>query len=228
MFGGLPLLNRGAIKKGTKMITLDFNQGTPEWLSARAGRVTASRIADVLARIKTGEAAARRDYKAQLVAEILTGMPQGDTYINAEMQFGLDTEPIARAAYEAQEGVLVEQVGLVVHPRIERGAASPDGLVGDSGLVEIKCPKVATHLTYLLDGVVPAKYQPQMLWQMACCEREFCDFASFRPDLPPELQLFVVRFKRDDARIREMEAEVTIFLQEVIALVEKLKQRISK
>ena len=210
------------------MITFDFAQGTQEWLSARAGKVTASRISDVLSKIKTGEAAARRDYKAQLVAEILTGRPQEDGYINAEMQFGLDTEPAARAAYEAQEGVLVEQVGLVVHPRIERAAASPDGLVGDSGLMEIKCPKVATHLTYLLDGVVPAKYQPQMLWQMACCERAWCDFVSFRPDLPPELQLFKVRFPRDDKRITEMEAETIIFLQEVDGLVEKLKARIAK
>jgi putative phage-type endonuclease len=207
------------------MKIIDFPQGSLDWLQSRAGKVTASCIVNVLAKIKTGEAAARRDYKAQLVAEILTGVPQGDTYINAEMQFGLDTEPAARAAYEAQEGVLVDQVGLVVHPRIERAAASPDGLVGDSGLVEIKCPKVATHLTYLLDGVAPAKYQPQMLWQMACAEREWCDFASFRPDLPPELQLFKVRFNRDDARIREMEAEVTVFLQETDALVTKLRER---
>ena len=207
------------------MITLDLEQGTQEWKLARAGKVTASKIADVMAKIKTGEAAARRDYKAQLVAEILTGMPQGDTYINAEMQYGIEQEPFARAAYEALEGVLVEQVGLVVHPRIDRAAASPDGLVEEKGLVEIKCPKVATHLTYLLDGVVPSKYQPQMLWQMACCEREWCDFASFRPDLPPELQLFKVRFPRDDKRIAEMEAEVVVFLAEVDELLAKLSAR---
>ena len=210
------------------MKIIDFPQGSIDWLQSRAGKVTASCISNVLAKIKTGEAAARRDYKAQLVAEILTGVPQGDAYINAEMQFGLDTEPLARAAYEAQEGVLVEQVGLVVHPRIDRAAASPDGLVEENGLVEIKCPKVATHLTYLLDGTVPSKYQPQMLWQMACCERDWCDFVSFRPDLPPELQLFKVRFPRDDRRILEMEAETIIFLQEVDGLVEKLKARIAK
>ncbi len=209
------------------MKIIDFPQGSLEWLQSRAGRVTASCIVNVLAKIKTGEAAARRDYKAQLVAEILTGVPQGDTYINAEMQFGLDTEPAARAAYEAQEGVLVDQVGLVVHPRIERAAASPDGLVGDSGLVEIKCPKVATHLTYLLDGTVPSKYQPQMLWQMACAEREWFDFVSFRPDLPPELQLFKVPFPRDDRRSLEMEAEVSVFLQETDALVTKLRERMN-
>lgn len=209
------------------MKIIDFPQGSLDWLQSRAGKVTASCIVNVLAKIKTGEAAARRDYKAQLVAEILTGVPQGDTYINSEMQFGLDTEPLARAAYEAQEGVLVDQVGLVVHPRIERAAASPDGLVGDSGLVEIKCPKVATHLTYLLDGTAPAKYHGQMLWQMACCERDWCDFVSFRPDLPPELQLFKVRFPRDDKRIAEMEAETVIFLAEVDELVAKLRERMA-
>ena len=207
------------------MRIIDFPQGSAEWLASRAGKVTASRVADVMAKIKTGEAAARRDYKAQIVAEILTGMPQADSYINAEMQFGIDTEPLARAAYEAETGAIVEQVGLVQHPTIDRAAASPDGLVEASGLVEIKCPKVATHLTYLLDGVAPAKYQPQMLWQMACCEREWCDFASFRPDLPPELQLFVVRFPRDNKRIQEMEAEVVVFLSEVDELLTKLRER---
>ena len=207
------------------MKIIDFPQGSNEWLQQRAGKVTASCVSAVMAKIKTGEAAARRDYKAQLVAEILTGKPQGDDYINAEMQFGIDTEPLARAAYEAEEGEMVDQVGLVIHPRIDRAAASPDGLVGKSGLLEIKCPKVATHLTYLLDGVAPSKYQPQMLWQMACCEREWCDFVSFRPDLPDELQLFKVRFPRDDNRILEMEAEVTVFLGEVDQLIAKLNER---
>lgn len=205
------------------MKVLHFPQGSVEWLGARAGKVTASCISDVLAKIKTGEAAARRDYRAQLVAEILTGKPQGDTYINAEMQYGIDTEPLARDAYEAAEGVLVDQVGFILHPSIDRAGASPDGLVGDSGLVEIKCPKVATHLTYLLDGVVPAKYQPQMLWQMACSGRAWCDFVSFRPDLPDDLQLFKVRCERDDKRIKEMEDEVIAFLSEVDKLLARLR-----
>jgi len=209
------------------MRIIDFPQGSVEWLASRAGKVTASRVADVLAKIKTGEAAARLDYKAQIVAEILTGRPQEDGYINAEMQFGIEQEPFARAAYEAATGDLVEQVGLVVHPTIDRAAASPDGLVSDSGLVEIKCPKVATHLNYLLDGVVPSKYHTQMLWQMACCERSWCDFVSFRPDLPPALQLFLVRFDRDEARVKEMEAEVVKFLGEVDALLTRLQERIA-
>ena len=209
------------------MIVLDFEQGTQEWLKARAGKVTASKIGDVMAKIKSGEAAARKDYRAQIVAEILTGNPQGSTFTNEEMRWGTDNEPLARAEYETAKGVMVDQVGFVVHPTIDRAGCSPDGLVealvGDAGLVEIKCPKTATHLTYLLDGRVPSQYQPQMLWQMACTEAAWCDFVSFDPRLPEDLQLFVVRFKRDDERIKEMEAEVNLFLSEVDEILTKLR-----
>jgi len=207
------------------MKILDIPQGTPEWLAARAGHVTASRINDLMAKIKTGEAAARRDYKAQIVAEILTGTPQGDTFTNDAMRWGTETEPFARAAYETRAGVLVDEVGFVLHPTIERGGASPDGLVGEDGLTELKCPKTATHLTYLLDGVVPGQYQNQMLWQMACTERTWCDFASFDPRLPEDMQLFVVRFARDDVRIKAIEAEVNAFLSEVDDIVSRLRNR---
>ncbi len=204
------------------MKILDFPQGSEEWLASRAGKVTASRIADVMAKIKTGEAAARRDYRAQIVAEILTGKPQEGGFVNAEMQWGTEQEPFARAAYEVARDVMVDQVGLVLHPQIDRAAASPDGLVSD-GLVEIKCPKTATHLQYLIDGGVPKQYQPQMLWQMACAERAWCDFVSFDPRLPERLQMFVVRFQRDDAKIKEMEAEVLSFLAEVDGVLAKLE-----
>jgi len=201
---------------------LDLPQGSPEWLAARAGRVTASRISDVMAKIKTGEAAARRDYRAQIVAEILTGKPQEDGFVSAEMQWGTEQEPLARSAYEMKMDVLVDQVGFVLHPSIERAGASPDGYTGKVGL-EIKCPKTATHLQYLMDGVPPAKYQPQMLWQMACMGTEAVDFVSFDPRLPNGMQLFVIQFQRDDKRIAEMEAEVLTFLAEVDAMVAKLK-----
>ena len=206
------------------MKTIDYPQGTPEWLQARAGKVTASRINDVMAKIKTGESAARKDYKAQIVAEILTGTPQENGFKSAEMQWGNDQEPFARAAYEIKTGSMVDQVGLVLHPTIERGAASPDGLVGLDGLVEIKCPKTATHLQYLVDGRVPAHYQPQMLWQMACTERQWCDFVSFDPRLPEHLQLFVQHFIRDQKRIDEIESEVRAFLAEVDAILAALPQ----
>lgn len=206
------------------MKIIEFPQGSAEWLASRAGKVTASRLSDVMAKIKTGEAAARADYRAQIVAEILTGRPQEDGFTNAAMQWGTETEPAARNSYEARTGVLVDQVGLVLHPSIERAAASPDGLSGD-GLLEIKCPKTATHLQYLIAGTVPAKYHAQMLWQMACTERAWCDFVSYDPRLPEELQLLVVRFERDDKRIKEMEDEVERFLSEVDAIIEQLRAR---
>ena len=203
------------------MNILDLEQGTPEWLAARSGKVTASRIADLMATIKTGEAASRRDYRAQIVAEILTGQSQERGYVNDEMRWGTEQEPFARSAYEIAQGVLVDQVGFVIHPRLERAGASPDGVVGE-GLVEIKCPKTATHLMYVVADIVPTQYKPQMLWQMACTDARWCDFVSFDPRLPEELQLFVARFPRDDGRIAEMEAEVVRFLAEVDETLEKL------
>jgi len=203
------------------MKVINAVQGTPEWLAARAGRVTASMISNVLMKPET---AGFRDYQAQLVAEILTGKPQGSDYTNIHMQFGSETEPLARSAYEAETGFSVDEVGLCIHPTIERAGASPDGLVGNSGLVEIKCPKVATHLAYLIAGVVPAGYKNQMMWQMACTGLDWCDFVSFRPDLPEHLQLFVVRFKRDSAKILELETAVISFLSTVDAMLAKLKK----
>lgn len=207
------------------MKILDFPQGSEAWLSARAGKITATKLEAVTAKIKSGEAAARKDMKAQTVAEILTGVPQESTFVNDAMQWGQEQEPFARSAYEIAKGVLVDTVGLVLHPTIDRAAASPDGLVGDDGLLECKCPKTATHLSYLMDGVVPAKYQAQMSWQMACTGRKWCDFVSFDPRLPEDLQLFVVRFERDDKRIKEMEAEVIAFLAEVDEIIAKLRKR---
>lgn len=196
-------------------------QGTPEWLSERAGKVTASMISAVLMKPET---AGYRDYQAQLVAEILTGKPQGSDYTNAAMAFGTEMEPLARSAYEAETGFSVDEVGFCQHPTIERAGASPDGLVGNSGLVEIKCPKVATHLAYLIAGVVPATYKNQMMWQMSCSGRDWCDFASFRPDLPEHLQLFIIRFKRDPERIKELETAVVAFLDTVDKMINQLKK----
>ena len=203
------------------MKIIDAVQGTPEWLAARAGRVTASMISNVLMKPET---AGFRDYQAQLVAEILTGKPQGSDYTNVHMQYGTETEPLARSAYEAETGFSVDEVGLCIHPTIERAGASPDGLVGNSGLVEIKCPKPATHLAYLIAGVVPAGYKNQMMWQMACTGRDWCDFVSFRPVLPEYLQLFIVRFKRDPARILELETAVVAFLDTVDKMLSQLKK----
>jgi len=206
------------------MHIINVVQGTPEWKSARAGIVTASRINDVMAKIKTGEAAARRDYRAQIIAEILTGTPQDPDYENTAMIWGKEQEPNARSAYEMAQGVMVQQVGLVLHPALDRSAASPDGLV-DDGLLEIKCPKTATHLNYLLENRVPKEYENQMLWQMACCERAWCDFVSFDPRLPEDMQLFIKRFSRNEARILEITEEVKLFLSEVDSVIRLLKSR---
>lgn len=201
-----------------KVITAE--QGSPEWLAARAGKVTASMISNVLAKPET---AAYRDYQAQIVAELLTGKPQGSDFTNEAMQFGTENEPFARSAYEVYMGIMVDEVGLVLHPTIDRAGASPDGLVGSDGLVEIKCPKVATHLSYICAGVVPTKYKNQMMFQMICAERAWCDFVSFRPDLPGRLQLFIVRFKRDETEIIKLTTAVNAFLAQVDEMLTKLK-----
>lgn len=207
-------------------MSIDLVQGTDEWLSIRLGKVTASRVADVIARTKTGPSASRANYMAELVAERLTGA-RGETYTNAAMQWGTDNEPEARLAYEFRHDVTVEQVGFIAHPSIEMSGASPDGLVAADGLVEIKCPNTATHIETLLTGTIPAKYETQMLWQMACTGRAWCDFASFDPRLPEEMRLFVKRFARDDARIAEMEEQVREFLFELDTTVRRLSERYS-
>lgn len=193
-------------------------QRTEEWRQARAGKVTASAVADgVLSKPKKGsaETAGRANYRAQIVAEVLTRKPADDPFISRPMQWGIDNERFARAAYELQQDVMIETVGFVLHPFIECFGASPDGFIGDEGLVQFKCPNTATHIEYLLKGEVPKEYQPQMLAEMACTGRQWCDFVSFDPRLPEDLQLFVKRFHRDEARIAEIEIAVEQFLGEV-------------
>jgi len=199
-------------------------QGSPEWFAARCGKVTASRIADVIAKTRSGWGASRTNYMAELIAERLTGKT-ADSYTNAAMQWGLDTEPQARAAYEFFTDAEVVKVGLVVHPSIIESAASPDGLVGSDGLVEIKCPNTATHIDTLLNGTIPDKYVVQMQWQMACSGRKWCDFISFDPRLPQKLCLFVRRFECDDQRIAEIGDMVNLFLKELREKVVALEAR---
>lgn len=189
-------------------------QGSDEWKALRLGKVTASRVADVIAKTKSGYSASRANYMAQLIAERLTQTP-AETYINAAMQHGTDTEPEARAAYEFYQGASVEEVAFVAHPKIDQAGCSPDGLVGPDGLVEIKCPNTATHLETLLGQAVPAKYEAQMQFQMACTGRSWCDFVSYDPRMPENMRLFVKRVGRDDSRIKEIEGEIASFLLEM-------------
>lgn len=195
-------------------------QRTEEWFAARLGKVTASRIKDVMAGKTT---AARRNYIAQLVAERLTNKAP-ESFTNAAMQWGTDQEPFARAAYEARTGVLVDETGLVDHPVIPNSGASPDGLVGDDGLVEIKCPNTATHMETLLTRTPDSDYIGQMQWQMACTGRKWCDFVSYDPRMPENLQLCVIRVNRDDKKIGEIEKEIIKFLAEVDEKLSKLKE----
>jgi putative phage-type endonuclease len=198
------------------------DQGTPEWLMERCGKVTASRMADVMATIKTGEAASRANYRAELVAQRLTGQLEAG-FTNAAMQWGTEQEPFARASYEIMRGVFVEEVGFVPHPQIMMAGASPDGLVGSDGMVEIKCPNTATHIAFLLDGKIPQKYQLQMAWQMACCGRQWVDYASFDPRMPEYLRLKVVRYAATEAGIPAIEAAVRQFIAEVDSTVAALE-----
>ena len=209
------------------MKVVDFPQGSAEWAQARAGRVTASRIDAVLsrARDRKSEGSTRRKYKAQIVAEILTGKPQEGAFSNRAMEEGIENEPFARAAYEVKKMEAVDTVGFVLHPTIERAGASPDGLVATDGLVQFKCPEPQTHLGYLLEGVVPSDYEPQMLWEMACTGRTWCDFVSYCPVFPAPHDLLIVRFNRDDKRILEITAEVGVFLKEADAIIERLNRK---
>lgn len=198
-----------------------MDQGSDEWFAIRIGKVTASRVADILAKTKSGYSTSRDNYMAQLVCERLTNQ-KAESFTNAAMQHGTETEPLARAAYEALKDVLVDEVGFVPHPSIEMAGASPDGLVGDDGLLEIKCPNTATHIDTLLNQSVPTKYFTQMQFQMACTGRKWCDFVSFDNRLPEELQLFVKRVPRDDVYIKIMEAEIVQFIAELDEKIEKL------
>ena len=200
-----------------------IEQGTPEWHQLRLGKVTASRVSDVMAKIKTGESASRKNYRAELVVQRLTGLPS-ESFTNAAMEWGTATEPMARIAYEIEKEVLVEQVGFIDHPTIAMFGCSPDGLAHD-GMIEIKCPNSATHIEYLTDNKAPAKYINQMQCQMAVTGKKWCDFVSFDPRLPEDLQLFVVRVERDQKYIDSMEVEVVEFLTEVEGMVNQLKER---
>ena len=218
----LSLLTGDGVKEESVMPLINCVQGDNQWFAERCGRVTASRMNDVLAVLKKGgESAARAKYKLELLAEICTGHVE-EHFVTEAMARGAEQEPFARAAYEVHAGVMVDQVGFFVHPRIDRAGASPDGLIGHDGLIEIKAPQTTTHLQYLIDGVVPVEYQAQMLWQMACTGREWCDFVSFDQRLPEHLQLFVVRFERDEKRIAELETAVGEFLRELDALMLRL------
>jgi putative phage-type endonuclease len=201
-----------------------MDQRTEEWFEARMGCVTASRTADVMAQTKSGYSASRANYMADLICERLTGSRQAG-FSSASMQWGTETEPQARMAYEIMTGSNVIETGFVLHAKIAGFGASPDGLIGEDGLIEIKCPNTATHIETLLNDKVPNKYIIQMHVQMICTERKWCDFVSFDPRLPVDMQMFVRRVECDEALAAQIVTEVQAFIAEMETKIEQLKAR---
>ena len=206
------------------MMSEELKQGTDAWKQARCGSLGASNIADALARTKTGWGASCANMAAQLVVERLTGS-QTEGYTNAAMLWGQEKEAEARTAYAFLMGIEVEEVGLIVHPTIRGTHASPDGLVGEDGLVELKCPNSATHIETLLGAPIDGRYIKQVMWQMACTGRAFVDWVSYDPRMPEPMRLFVKRIPRDKDMIRELELEVIAFLAEVDSNVVALRDK---
>jgi YqaJ-like viral recombinase domain len=197
------------------MIRIDCAQGSPEWLAARLGIATASCFSSVLATIKSGEAAERRNYRAKLIVERLTKRPVAG-FTTAAMQQGTEREPFGRAAYESRTGNFVDEIGFCRHDTLEAGA-SPDGLIDTDGGLEIKCPELATHLSYIRLKTEPAAYTAQIQGCMWITGRAWWDFASFNPDFPEHLQLVVRRVPRDEKAIASLEFAVGLFMEEVRA-----------
>lgn len=204
------------------MNVIECEQGSGDWMAARRGKVTASRIKDVMDFTAKGVSGAKREaYKLEILSEILTGSAE-DHFVTKDMQWGTDNEPFARAAYEVQTDNDVRQVGFVLHPTISKSGASPDGLIREDGSLEIKCPKTTTFLKWRFAGVAPDEHKDQMLWVMDCCDRKWCDFVAFDPRLPEPIQLWIIRFDRDEARIKALRYAVRQFLQEVDAMYSKI------
>lgn len=200
-------------------------QNTPKWFETRAGLVTASRVADLMRKTKTGVSAMRETYMGDIIAEKLAG-PQVQGFCSDAMQNGHDQQPNAQAMYAFLRDIEIVNVDFVIHPTIEGAGCSPDGLVADGkGMIEVKCPASKTHISTLLGEPIKPDYVKQMQFQMACCEREYVDFLSYDHRMPAEMQLHIQRVERDDALISEMEAEVRRFLREVDEKVERLRAK---
>jgi hypothetical protein len=196
-------------------------QGSVEWLAARAGIATASCFSAIMATIKSGEAAERRNYRAQLVVERLTGKAAPSFQTDA-MRLGIEREPLARQMYESLFGNLVDEVGLCLHDELECGA-SPDGLVDSDGGLEIKCPGLAKHLEYLRLKAEPPEYTWQIQGCMWITGRQWWDFVSFNPDFPEDLQMVARRIPRDEVAIQRLADKVASFMDEVRAEVEEVR-----
>ncbi len=199
----------------------DLIQGTDDWLQARVGKITASRFSDVLAKTKSGVSKTRQSYMYDVIAEKMTMQP-AESFTNQYMQWGTQTEPLAREFYQSTIQDEIEQVGFV--ELNESVGCSPDGLVGSSGLLEIKCPKTTTQIQRWIDGGFPSEYQAQVQGQLWICNREWCDFVSFDPRILTDKKMFKVRVRRDEAFIKTLKTEINQFIEEMNAIIEKLNK----
>lgn len=200
-------------------------QGTDEWLEQRLGKVTASRIADVMAKGRgNAPSATRLSYMTQLLAERLTGLTQG-SFTNAAIEHGTETEPQARAQFTLRTGITVEEVGFINHPSLAMAGASPDGLIDDDGLIEIKCPNTVTHLKAIEGAPIDRKYLLQMHWQMICAERKWCQFVSFDPRMPDRWAMHQTRVDYDAELGEEITTAVHAFLAELDAKEQKYTEK---
>lgn len=209
------------------MKRFDIPQRSAEWFALRHGCVTASRAGDVMAFKKTGdkgERAERINYRVELMMEILTGLP-ADHYVSDDMQRGIDLEPDARAAYERATGEMVETVGFCLHESIEKYGASPDGLLGEDGMIQIKIPRITTFLKWLDDDVVPEEHRWQMVAEMDCAERKWSDFVAYCPEMPKNARLFIRRFQREEAKIIELRDGVKQFHYDLEAQIARIEKR---
>lgn len=206
-------------------MTEQIEQGTDAWMAARTGKVTASRVADLMARTKSGWSASRANYMSDLLVERLTGR-KTDSFQSVAMVWGIESEPRARAAYEFYTDSKVDLVGFIDHPTIPMFGASPDGLIGNDGGWEAKCPNTSTHLDTLLNGTIPQKYIIQMQVGMACTGRQWWDYVSYDDRLPPEHAMWIKRIERDDKQIAEIEEAVQEFLSELEQKIHQLNDRL--
>lgn len=208
----------------TALSPLELEQGSDAWRAYRCGKVTASRVADIIRKTKTGVSASRKNYAAELICEHLTGTV-AEGYKSGPMEWGTQQEPRARELYSLMTDHAVRKIGFVDHPGIPMTGASPDGWIADDGEVQFKCPNTATHIETLHGAPIDPDYLTQMQWGLACSRRAWCDFVSFDPRLPPEMQLHVRRVMRDPVRIVELEREVRAFLAELDATADALRKQ---
>ena len=207
------------------MNLLDLKQGFAEWLQERIGRCTGSRVKDALAVRKDKQPAApRTNYLIAVVTERLKG-DAVEHFVTQAMEWGIATEKYARAAYEIRTGNEVDRVGISAHATIDDFMASPDGFVGDDGVVEFKCPNSTTHVAWMIADAIPEEHRYQLLAELSCSGRQWVDFVSFDPRLPPRMEMFIKRLERTyevEVEISDMEEGVNLFLSDVQLCIAKL------